>query len=58
MAVKEGHTDVVALLCEAGAKLDTAVGSNTALLVAAKLGRDECMEVAAIALYSLFAVVL
>ncbi|BFZ09897.1 hypothetical protein BsWGS_12936 [Bradybaena similaris] len=45
VAVKEGHTDVVAALCEAGAKLDTAVGSNTALLVAAKLGKDECMEI-------------
>ncbi|CAG5118805.1 unnamed protein product [Candidula unifasciata] len=45
LAVKEGHTDVVAALCEAGAKVDATVGNNTALLAAAKWGRDDCMEI-------------
>lgn len=46
LAIKEGHKDAVAALCEAGAKVD-AIGcsNNTALHVAAKWGKEECVEV-------------
>uniref|UniRef100_A0A0B6ZR90 SOCS box domain-containing protein n=2 Tax=Arion vulgaris TaxID=1028688 RepID=A0A0B6ZR90_9EUPU len=45
LAVKEGHHEVLAVLCDAGAKVDSRVGNSTALHVAAKMGKDECLEI-------------